>query len=81
MAAARVNVKSEDPPFLERSVYYDQLSAESVEKLSKLSRRRSSEILQELNALARDLQEQDGVENKGKKFRMNFGYYFFKDQD
>ena len=31
--------------------------------------------------LARDLQQQDSKNKKGKKFRMNFGYYFFKDKD
>ena len=80
VAASRENVKSDTPPFLERSVYYDQLSKESVEELSALSRESSMQVLQKLNKHARKLQQRDAKESK-KKFRMNFGYYFFSDKE
>ncbi len=90
IAASRANVKSDSPPFLERSVYYDQLSEESIKKLAAVSRDRSTEILQELNRLARQLQKADAEaeaesptdnENEDERFRMNFGYYYFQDRD
>ena len=80
VAASRINVRSDAPPFLERSVYYDQLSESSVRDLAALSRRRSTEILQELNSFARKLQSED--EGSGEaNHRMNFGYYFYQEPD
>lgn len=80
VAASRENVKNESPPFLERSVYYDQLTLDSIEELSKLSREKSTQILQELNRHARRLQLRD-AEAATAKYRMNFGYYFFNDEN
>jgi len=79
VAASRENVKSESPPFLERSVYYDQLTLDSIEELSKLSREKSTQILQDLNKHARRLQKRD-AEAGSARYRMNFGYYFFNDE-
>ncbi len=80
IAATRFNVKSKAPPFLERSVYYDALSEKSVAALASLSRKKSSEILQELNKEALKLQKKDAKSNSGK-YRMNFGFYFYSDED
>ena len=76
IAASRANVASASPPFLERSVYYDQLSQESIDELATLSRKKSTRILQDLNKRARELQSQD-AQSTSPKLRMNFGYYFF----
>jgi len=80
MAAARCNVQSETPPFLERSVYYDQLSDESVKILAVLSEQKAMELLKELNAVARELQNKD-KRKKSADQRMNFGVYFYKDKE
>jgi hypothetical protein len=77
IAAARHNVQGEEPPFLERSVYYDELSAESVLELEKLARRESMKVLRTLNRKARELQEADG-EAANADYRINFGVYFYR---
>ena len=76
VAASRENVRSDTPPFLERSVYYDQLTPESIEELSVLSRKESTRVLQKLNKHARKLQKRDSKTRDAKE-RMNFGFYFF----
>ena len=80
MAAARRNVQSAEPPFLERSVYYDQLSDASVEELSRLSEEESMALLKKINKRALQLQKRD-VKSKSTGKRMNFGLYFFSDND
>ena len=80
LAAARCNVQSETPPFMERSVYYDQLTEESVKKLATLSEAKAMEMLKDLNATARILQKKD-KRNKSADQRMNLGVYFYKDKD
>ncbi len=80
MAAARCNVQSETPPFLERSVYYDQLSEKSVKKLAILSEAKAMEMLRALNTAARKMQNND-KRKKSADQRMNFGVYFYKDKD
>jgi hypothetical protein len=79
MAAARCNVQSETPPFLERSVYYDQLTEKSVKKLAILSEQKAMEILKELNTTAREMQNKD-KRKKSADQRMNFGVYFYQDK-
>ncbi len=80
MAAARRNVESNNPPFLERSVYYDNLSDKSVAELARLSEEKGMEILQVLNKKARFLQNKDKKAKKSSQ-RMNFGIYFYEDED
>ena len=79
MAAARRNVQSETPPFLERSVYYDQLSDDSVKKLAALSEEKAMEMLRTLNTEARKMQKHDKRTDNADR-RMNFGVYFYDDK-
>ncbi|MCP4010360.1 MAG: hypothetical protein GY726_12720 [Proteobacteria bacterium] len=79
MAAARRNVQSDTPPFLERSVYYDQLSDNSVKKLALLSEQKAMEMLKALNAEARKMQKNDKRKENADR-RMNFGVYFYDDK-
>lgn len=79
MAAARRNVQSDTPPFLERSVYYDQLSDDSVKKLALLSEEKAMEMLKALNAEARNLQKNDKRKENADR-RMNFGVYFYDEK-
>ena len=53
MAAARSNVQSTHPPFLERSVYYDQLSDQSVEELAQLSEQELEQGVRTVESLLR----------------------------
>ena len=80
IASTRANVNSDESPFLERAVYYDQLSAESVNTLSLLSKELGMEFLREMNKKARALQLKDKKSNTSKK-RMHVGLYFYSDRD
>jgi hypothetical protein len=76
VAAAVHNVLGDGPPFLERSVNYNNLSAAAVAELLELARRRGLELLRELNARALHLQQRDsGL--AGASHRVNVGLYTF----
>ena len=80
LSAARQNVQSDNPPFVERSVYYDDLSKESVASLSRYAEKKAMEALTAVNRKARELQTQDQADNRtGNK--MSFGAYFYSDKD
>ena len=76
LAAARHNVQGNTPPFMERSVYYDELTQESVDKLSELAEQEGMQALKKINSRARRLQKRDAGSDE-EKYRMNFGIYFF----
>lgn len=76
MAAAAHNILDGRPPFLERSVYYDDLSLESVADLRDLSRKLAMEALHEVNRRAIELQQRDANRDDAVE-RMTFGVYFF----
>jgi hypothetical protein len=94
LASARHNVSTDQALMLERSVYYDQLSAESVAKLEEKAKRLGMQMLQDLNAEAYELQQKDiknnqppissrEEENNGEAAndqRINFGLYFHRTQ-
>jgi hypothetical protein len=76
LAAAGHNLLDGQPPFLERSVYCDGLSAQSVEQLRRLSRELAIAAMQEINRRALELQEADqGSANASQ--RMTFGVYYY----
>jgi len=76
IAAARHNVQDGDPPMLERSVYYDELSASSVRELEALAQQEGMKALQTLNRRARELQASD-QQSMAANRRVNFGIYFY----
>ncbi len=76
MATGVDNLLGERPPLLERNVYYDQLTPESVTALASLARDHGMRALQALNAAALDHQEQDAG-NPAAGCRMSFGVYFY----
>jgi hypothetical protein len=76
VAAGVHNLLGEQPPLLERNVYYDQLTPESVQRLAALSREEGMRALQALNRAALDMQERDSGNPKAKQ-RMSFGVYFY----
>jgi hypothetical protein len=79
VAAAVHNMLGEPQPFLDRSVNYNNLTADAVAELSELARRRGLEILQELNARALRLQQQGaGLPDASNRF--NFGLYLFSER-
>lgn len=72
------NVQAEGKPRMERSVYADGLSAESVSELADLAERLGMDVLRALNQRARDLKK--GQSKPGEQ-RMALGLYFFTDGD
>jgi hypothetical protein len=80
VAAAVHNMLGHPQPLLERSVSYNNLSDAGVSELTQLAKQRGMEVLQELNARALKLQQQDAGK-PGASHRMNFGVYFFREDE
>lgn len=76
MAAAVHNLLDQHPPLLERSVYFDGLTPESVRQLRELSRELAVSAMQEINRRAMELQRQDADKEQARE-RMTFGVYFY----
>lgn len=80
LAAARYNVEGGDPPMLERSVYYDELTAESVRELDEMARREGMRTLQLLNRRAHELQVADR-DARGADHRIKVGVYVYYERE
>jgi len=78
MAAAVHNLTEGEPPFLERCVFYDKLSAESVRELAEYSQTVGMRALHAVNKRAADLQKRDQGQ-PGALYRSNFGIYNFSE--
>jgi len=76
LAATTHNLLDGQPPFLERSVYCDGLSPESVATLRALSREMAINAMQEINRRALELQEAD-LGREAASQRMTFGVYYY----
>ena len=78
LAATVHNLAGGTPPFLERCVYYDKLSPESVKEFANFARISGMRALQNINKRAAELQKQD----QGRPdavYRANFGIYNFSE--
>ena len=84
--AASQNLISENPPFIERCVYYDGLCAEAIEELNSLAEQQGMAMLQVINKRALELLEdnsqinQEAPEAEAHQ-RMNLGFYFYHQPD
>jgi hypothetical protein len=76
LAAIAHNITGNEPPFLERCVYYGQLTPASVAELAELAREEGMRSLQVLNRRAIELKARDAGEADARH-RMNFGLYFY----
>ena len=76
MAAGAHNLLGQQPPFLERSVYYSKLKPESVTELAELSKKLGMQTLHAVNKRAITLQKRDAGKPDANQ-RMNFGVYYF----
>ncbi|MFC1664844.1 DUF6502 family protein [Pseudomonadota bacterium] len=76
LAAARHNVQGNKPAHMERSVYYDRLSPESVKTLRRESETEGMRVLKTINVLARKLQRGD-QKSADNHHRTNLGVYFY----
>ena len=75
--AVRQDVLGRQPPFLERSVFSDELSEESAAKLHELVQERWREIHDELVAQAIAREKQDKESGKATNSRIRMGMYFY----
>lgn len=76
IAAGTHNLLDITPPMLDRSVYYDSLTSESVGELARLAEETGMKALQEVNKRALELQAADEKKVSATQ-RMNFGVFFF----
>lgn len=78
-AAATSNLLGENQPFLERSVYYDDLSAENIIYLVEKSEFYGMESLLSINKEALELEKNKVVSDRAQHYRMTFGVYFYSE--
>jgi hypothetical protein len=77
-AAAAHNLLGEGQPWLERSVHYDSLSADSIVKLREVATTTGMDVLLDLNRRAMVLEEQDSQTEQPRR-RFTCGIYFFSE--
>lgn len=80
LATIAHNITGEDPPYLERCVYYGGLTPESVAELAELAREQGMKALQDINRRALHLKQRDAGK-AGAIQRMNFGMYFYRTEN
>jgi hypothetical protein len=80
LAATAHNLTSGQPPFLERCVFYDKLSAESCQDLAEHSRTLGMIVIRAINRRAAELQKRDQGQD-GAVYRSNFGVYHFSEAE
>jgi hypothetical protein len=78
VAAAAHNLRAQEPPFFERSVYYGDLSDVAIDELQALASELGMEALQRVNRRAAALKRAGGKHRGGKRGRFSFGAYFFR---
>ena len=77
ITAAVENLLSQDPPFMERAVFYNRLSTASVDRIETEARRLGGEALLTLNEMAHDCQAGD-LDNPDGTHRFRFGVFFYR---
>jgi hypothetical protein len=80
VAAGVHNLLGDLPPFVDRSVYYDGLTEESVRELMKLAEKTGMEALQAVNRRAMELQKRDR-ERVAADRQLNFGVYIHQERE
>ena len=81
MAAAVHNMLGEKKPLLERAVFYDQLSQESIAELKSIADQSGMRLLKKLNRRAMELQSADKQFVENNNSRMRFGIYFYNEAE
>lgn len=80
IAAGVHNLLGEQPPFMERGVFFSGLSAKDVEAIEVMANRLGMDVLKKLNAEARARKQKSGKQ-AGQKKRISFGIYFYSVDD
>jgi hypothetical protein len=76
LAAAVDNLGGKSRPWLERSVYYDELTPAAAEQLAAKSEKLAMQMLQEINRDGMTLEASDPPE-PAQRTRMRLGVYFY----
>lgn len=79
IAVSAHNLAGHHPPLIDRAVYEDSLSAESLKDLRVFCERRGSDLLLEVYQEVRRLAERDREQGVPDR-RMTFGVYLFSDE-
>lgn len=77
IAAATDNLLAEQPRFLERAVFYNRLTPESVDAVEAMAREAGGTLLNDLNRLAHARQQDDVAADVGDE-RFRFGIFFYR---
>ncbi|MEM8793175.1 MAG: DUF6502 family protein [Pseudomonadota bacterium] len=80
IAAAVENLLADEPPFMERAVFYNRLSPKSVAELEEAARTHGMEALTALNTRANALQNEDLEKADGTE-RFRFGVFFYREDE
>jgi hypothetical protein len=76
LAAIAHNITGQEPPFLERCVYYGKLTPASIAELAELAREEGMKALQAVNRRAIELKARDAGDPDAVH-RMNLGLYYY----
>jgi len=76
ISASAHNLQGNSPSYFDRSVYYDNLSKESIAELAKMANDTGMQALTTMNKAALALQQRDQDKND-RNYRMNFGVFNF----
>ena len=77
MAGAAHNLLGLQPPFMDRSVHYDALHADSAETLAKQAMELGMKALLAVNKSAMQAEQQDAQTPLQAHQRITFGVYFY----
>lgn len=77
IAAATENLMSDTPPFFERSVFYNQLTPDTVDEIEISARALSQDVLEQLNAKSEALRANQDPDVEGTE-RYRLGIYFYR---
>jgi len=80
IAASGHNLMGNEPPMLERAVYYEKLTPQSIDELANYTRESGSQTLVAINQKAYELAQRDAKAPDALQ-RMTFGIYFFSAPD
>ncbi|MEL7469310.1 MAG: DUF6502 family protein [Pseudomonadota bacterium] len=80
ITAAVDNLLSDEPPFMERAVFYNRLTADSIDELEGEARDVAGSVLVRLNELAHKNQERD-LDAPDGTHRFRFGVYFYREDE
>lgn len=73
------NLSGLQPPFFDRSVYYDELTPASIAELNEMAGQLGMEALIKINERALALQTAD-KQSSSAKYRMNFGIFNYNEE-